>query len=340
MKKGLNPNLKIFDHKEYVILYNSVTHKSYKMGDTEFLVLNQYASSEHAGEFENIFNHPNVQGLISNAEKEEILVALNHIDNPPKSIVRSVPLISFSGSNHFKSNQCVDSFLLLSVATGIMSLIATFVFLPHYHMLLLSVTQSELTDSLAYFMTAIVSLLLSSLIHESSHTIVALNTGADVPEIGIKCFFLFFWAYAKILNISGLSAVDRIRIYIAGCASNLLCGSLSLLGCVFTLFPDVIIRFLFVLGATNLMQFVVNLLFVFKLDGYRILCCVLGTEDIYNDIKGVCSKKPKQTATEMLDLAVYFVFLLINIFFAIFIVFAFIQNMLPCIVRALLGESI
>ena len=337
MKKGLNPNLKIFNHKEYVILYNVVTKKTYKMGNAEFILLNHYVSSQRTEEFLDIISRPKVQRLISNAENESIIVTTNHVDSPPKRIVHSVPLISFSGNNYNGLTQYWKSFLLFSIVAGIFGVTVTFAFLSRYHDLIINTAQSEKNNPVAYFIVAVVSLLISSFCHEASHMIVALNKGADVPEIGIKHFLMFFWAYAKILNISGLSAIDRIRIYIAGCAANLLCGSLLWICCAFSELPSIVVNFLLLLSVTNLMQFVINLMFVFKLDGYRILCCIFGTEDIYTDIKKRFQRSDAQRRSRMIDTLVYSVFILINTFFIIFIVLSIQRNIIPKIVCVLFG---
>ena len=118
--------------------------------------------------------------------------------------------------------------------------------------------------------------IISGMLHEMSHALVAKAYGVHVPAIGFM-FMLFYPAfYADVSGINLLTKRDeRIRVLIAGicCNNAILFFALSML----LISPsETVASFLAIVVVINLMFGLFNLIPFVEYDGYYVLCELLG----------------------------------------------------------------
>lgn len=123
---------------------------------------------------------------------------------------------------------------------------------------------------------SIIIFVVSLVIHEFGHTIIAISRGTYVPEVGIGFKNKKFLAYTKILQIDKLkSKKDKICIHLGGIAANVFIASLALI------INGLVLNHIFLKLVTcvNMLITLFNFSIYYNSDGADVLKCIIKSEE-------------------------------------------------------------
>ncbi len=313
----LNPNIKVYKHTQYVILYNTSTQISYKTGLTEYELLDSFLKNEDK-ETEYLLQNEKVAQLFENFKKLNVLVEECYSEKKKRRFIKAI-YFTIDREHASKHSRIAESILYLCIPMMIFSGIIAFLNLETYK------SQMAFLEYHPVFLLAvlIVTSFITTVIHESWHMFIAHNEGADVPQAGIKIFFVIYWAYVKIIGIKSLNKNGRIKIYIAGIAANVFWGGFFTVFALLLKFNSFISAAVFVLGLSNIIQALPNLLFILRLDGNFILGELFDAENINKDILSFIKTKNRKEY-DIITRCAYMAFISAVIMTALSVIFIFV----------------
>ena len=148
----------------------------------------------------------------------------------------------------------------------------------------------------------LIAIMLTGIVHEGSHALVARSFRVQVPKLGAMLFMLHPSFYADISAINLLSQRgQRVMVLVAGVLGN---NWLVFIGVLLTFLPlgGMGQQFVLLLIAINFVLMFINLIPFVEFDGYFIFQELLGEPRFArNAIVNQLSKQPKQ-----LEYAMYF----------------------------------
>lgn len=121
-----------------------------------------------------------------------------------------------------------------------------------------------------------IGLAVGMVLHEAGHAAAALGYGARVFEAGLTFRFLLFGAYVMLDDRPVKGQLRRFQIYAAGVEMNLLIAGVSLLTASLTKWVS---GFFMGVAIQNLLLAALNVLFIFGLDGDKMISILLGQKD-------------------------------------------------------------
>lgn len=125
-------------------------------------------------------------------------------------------------------------------------------------------------------LTSIFIFVVSLVLHEFGHTIIAISRGTYVPEIGIGFKNKKFLAYTKILQIDKLkNKKDKICIHLGGIAANVFIVSLALI------INGLVLNHIFLklVACVNMLIALFNFSIYYNSDGADVLKCIIKSEE-------------------------------------------------------------
>lgn len=125
-------------------------------------------------------------------------------------------------------------------------------------------------------LTSVLIFVVSLVLHEFGHTVIAISRGTYVPEIGMGFKNKKFLAYTKILQIDKLeNKKDKISIHLGGILANIFISSIALI--INGVFVNNI--FLKLVACVNVIIALFNFSIYYNSDGADVLKCIIKTED-------------------------------------------------------------
>ncbi len=138
---------------------------------------------------------------------------------------------------------------------------------------------------------SLIGMLLGMVMHEMGHMIAGLAYGGQVFEVGLMFQFFIPGAYVLLDDRNIKSTMKRIQVYAAGIEMNLL---LSAIFIILSVPFEALSGFFLGAAINNIFIALLNLTFVDGFDGMKIICELLGLEEITSKANRVVRSKWKR----------------------------------------------
>lgn len=270
------------------LILNKQNSQSYELGKRETAVISLIDGNRSPLEISEIcsfFTEEEIIGL------ESRLAELNIISkkkSPLKINPFKIKLPLFSPDKVFREGRVTNIFYyLFTVINSLCILVgagaAVFTLLQGvsaektaYIQSLGSFEQFALYD-LAY---VIIFFILSLLLHEFGHMIVARKHNIKVPDMGVMLYLFVPCAYTNLTLLNYCNdKKTKLKVFLAGTLSD--CGLLGIAMTLFHIFaPGAVAKYFLISALLCMMSIIGNLVVTFKFDGYYILRTLLGIDDL------------------------------------------------------------
>lgn len=165
---------------------------------------------------------------------------------------------------------------MLSYMTFPMFVLGIFLNLFEIRKVFSSYVEFEFHKFFLLVLTSVFIFVVSLVLHEFGHTIIAISRGIYVPEIGIGFKNKRFLAYTKILQIEELkNKKDKICIYFGGILANIFILSLALI------INGLVLSHIFfkLVACVNMLIALFNFSIYYNSDAADVLKCILKSEE-------------------------------------------------------------
>lgn len=143
-----------------------------------------------------------------------------------------------------------------------------------------------------YMMTgSIIGILVGVVMHEMGHMIAGLAYGGQVFEVGLLVQFFIPGAYVLLDDRNIKSTMKRVQVYAAGIEMNLLLAAVFV---ILSVAFEPLSGFFLGAAINNAFIALLNLTFIDSFDGMKIICEILGLEEIVSKANRVIKSKWKR----------------------------------------------
>ncbi len=251
--------------EEVVVVYNRNNRNTYKIGHKEFEILNLL---NKANTIDDIYD--------SNFSKDYIIHLINTFsevglinEKSIKKRFRNWKLID--GIEVFKSKKLFVKILYYIILFLPIPLLFIGISLVKFNF-----NSVVFSFSFINIICALIFALISTLLHEISHGIVAAINNVYVIEIGLKFNHFIPTMYTSLYGMEYINNKRKILVYIAGILSDIgLIGISLILYRAFPFLDNILFLYIFI----EILSVIANLCIFMQTDGYKIFKILLG-EDI------------------------------------------------------------
>ncbi|EGD47629.1 hypothetical protein Cpap_1823 [Ruminiclostridium papyrosolvens DSM 2782] len=251
--------------EEVVVVYNRNNRNTYKIGHKEFEILNLL---NKANTIDDIYD--------SNFSKDYIIHLINTFSEVGLINEKSI-------KKRFRNWKLIDGIeVFKSKKLFIKILYYIILFLP-IPLLFIGISLVKFNFNSVVFsfnfiniICALIFALISTLLHEISHGIVAAINNVYVIEIGLKFNHFIPTMYTSLYGMEYINNKRKILVYIAGILSDIGLIGISLI--LYRAFPS-LDNILFLYIFIEILSVISNLCIFMQTDGYKIFKVLLG-EDI------------------------------------------------------------
>lgn len=287
----LNPKLLIKRIAENIWhIYNPNTMRHYKVGKDEIMLLKQLKAPCTINKLSSIFPQLTKKEL-ENAINQ--LVSLNLVcqNGKTKKIklnkLTKFYLLRINTSLLTRNLFTITYQWILTITSIISTLCIVYAYVKGFKISELIKYNTSLSSMGLLFLFTIITLIL----HELSHGILAINQNAMVPEMGLLVYFMMPTGFADVTGIKfNGTNMQKLTVMLGGLLINFCIVGISLFLWISNLRNSIIAALIL----SNLGIIIFNLSFFIKLDGYYILELILHEDYLFDkSLKYVLDKRKK-----------------------------------------------
>ncbi len=250
--------------EEVIVVYNRNNRNTYKIGHKEFEILNLL---NEANTIDDIYD--------SNFSKDYIIHLINTFSEVGLINEKSI-------KKRFRHWKLIDGIeLFKSKKLFIKMLYYIILFLP-IPLLVVGISLVKLNfNSLVFsfnfinIICALIFALISTLLHEISHGIVAVINNVYVIEIGLKFNHFIPTMYTSLYGMEYINNKRKILVYLAGVLLDIgLIGISLILYNAFPFLDNILFLYIFI----EILSVLANLSIFMQTDGYKIFKILLGKD--------------------------------------------------------------